>query len=121
YAGHVIDGVLPDDMQRGCSIKFPPCPTSYPWEALQGAVAQAELLHRASSDSWNWSGQAIRHAVQFLYDLSRQYPDGQWWPEDGVDGWPIWVVNHAYGTTFPTVTPRPGKNMGWTNWTHVQL
>jgi hypothetical protein len=118
--GQRIDGADPDDMRRGCGFQFPPCPTNYPWGALQGAVAQAELLHRAGYDSWNWSDQAVRRAVQFLFDLNQRYPDGGWWPEGDDDGWAIWVVNHAYSTTFPTVTPRPGKNMGWTEWTHTQ-
>jgi hypothetical protein len=116
--GHSIDGVLPDDMQRGCHLRWPPCRTGYPWEGLQGAVAQAELLHRAGYDTWNWSDQALRRAMQFYLDLSKQYPDGGWWRQDDDDGWTIWVVNRAYGTTFPTGTPNPGENMGWADWTH---
>jgi hypothetical protein len=119
--GRSIDGALPDDMRRGCALRWPPCPTGYPWEGLQGAVAQAELLHRASYDSWNWSDQAIRRAAQFYLDLSRQYPDGGWWPTtDKDDAWAVWVTNQAYGASFPTAPLRPGKNMGWTDWTHTQ-
>ena len=30
----------------------------------------------------------------------------------------VWIVNHAYGTSFPAALPaQPGKNMGWTDWT----
>jgi alginate lyase len=111
-----IDGALPEEMRRGCIFQFPPCPTGYPWEALQGVTVQAEILHRAGYDAWNWQDQAIRRAFQFLYDLDRRY--GGWWA-DSNDEWNVWMVNRAYGTRFPTRTPaKPGKIMGWTDWTH---
>ncbi len=117
--GRSIDGVIPDDMRRGCSITWPPCETNYPWEGLQGAVGQAELLRRAGFDSYGWSSQAIRRSVQFYLNLSQEYPGGEWWPDEGEDdAWTVWVVNRAYGTSFPTATVRPGKNMAWTDWTH---
>ena len=29
------------------------------------------------------------------------------------------MINHFYGTKFAAPTPsQPGKNMGWTDWTH---
>ena len=114
-----IDGVMPDDMRRGCAFQFPPCYTNYPWGALQGAVAQAEILSRQGYDTWSWSNQALRRAVQFLYNLSLRYPDGGWWAS-GDDQWIPWIINHRYGTHFPAVTPaQPGKNTGWTDWTHA--
>lgn len=115
-AGESIGGVLPDDMRRGCAFQFPPCPTDYCWEALQGATVMAEILHRAGYDAWNWQDKALFRAVHFLYDLNARY--GGWWAS-GDDEWNVWLVNHAYGTDFPTVTPaRYGKNIGWTDWTH---
>jgi alginate lyase len=115
--GQSLDGALPDDMRRGCSFQLPPCPTDYPWEAMQGATVQAEILHRAGYDAWSWQSQALRRAVQFLYDLDRSY--GGWWA-GGDDNWNVWLANHAYGTAFPTVLPaRAGKIMGWTDWTHA--
>ena len=39
------------------------------------------------------------------------------WPGD--DEWQPWLVNWAYGTDFTAVdSPRHGKNMGYTDWTH---
>ncbi|HKR98412.1 MAG TPA: hypothetical protein VJU79_02750, partial [Candidatus Dormibacteraeota bacterium] len=67
--GASIDGALPDDMRRGCSLRFPPCPTLYPWEAMQGAAEQAELLSRQGYDAWNWGDQALRRAAAFLFAL----------------------------------------------------
>jgi hypothetical protein len=117
--GESIDGVIPDDMRRGGGFRFPPAHTNYPWGALEGAVMTVEILHRQGYDTWNWGDQALRRAVQFLFGLSRRYPKAGWWAA-GDDCWTVWVVNRAYGASFPTVTPaRPGKNMAWTDWTHA--
>jgi hypothetical protein len=115
--GESIDGVIPDDMRRGCAFQFPPCPTGYPWEALQGATVQAEILSRQGYDAWNWQDQALRRAVQFLHDLDARY--GGWWVSND-DEWNVWLVNSAYGTSFTTESPAGlGKIMAWTDWTHA--
>jgi len=109
--GHSIDGAQPEEMRRGGKFRWPPKKTNYPWGALQGALVQAELLHRAGYNVWEWEDRALLRAVNFLYDID-------WLPE-GDDVWQPWLINYAYNTTFPAVTPsRPGKNMGWTDWTH---
>jgi ADP-ribose pyrophosphatase YjhB (NUDIX family) len=115
--GESISGALPDDMRRGCAFQMPPCRTNYPWGALQGALVQAEILHRQGYDAWNWQDQALLRAVSYLAELDRRYDD--WWA-GGDDQWSIWLVNRAYGTHFPAVSPaRPGKIMAWTDWTHA--
>lgn len=112
--GHRIDGAIPDDMQRGGKFRWPPQYTNYPWGALEGALVQAALLSRAGYDSWNWSDQALLRATQFLDELDRE--ERGWWAE-GDDEWMPWLVNHAYGVNFRTITPaQPGKNLGWTDW-----
>jgi hypothetical protein len=109
--GQNIDGVLPDDMRRGGPLRFPPGKTKYVWEALQGAIVQAEILYRAGYDTWEWEDRAILRAVEFLYRIG--------WKAEGDDTWQIWLVNRRYGTSLPTSDKaRPGKNMGWTDWTH---
>ncbi|MCI0395016.1 MAG: alginate lyase family protein, partial [Chloroflexi bacterium] len=111
--GHLIGGAQPEEMRRGGPFQWPPEETGYPWEALQGAIVQAQLLYRAGYNTWEWQDQALRRAAQFLYDLG--------WPPTGDDEWQPWLLNYAYGPTFPATTPaRPGKNMGWTDWTHSQ-
>jgi Alginate lyase len=113
--GHSIDGAMPDDMRRGCSFQWPPCATGYAWEALQGATVQARLLSRAGFDAWNWQNKAMFRTIQFLYNLNKEV--GGWWAESD-DEWAPWVINKAYGSSFPTVSPASsGKNMGWTDWT----
>ncbi len=115
--GQSIDGALPDDMRRGCGLRFPPCPTLYPWEAMQGAVVQAELLSRQGYDAWNWGHQALRRAAAFLFDLHRRYGAQEWGAPAG-DAWIPWLLNARYGTHLPTTAPAPpGKGMGFTDWT----
>jgi len=113
-SGYLIDGALPDDMRRGCSFRMPPCHTGYPWGAMEGALIQAQLLSRAGYDSWAWSDYALLRAVRFLQELDHSY--GGWWAT-GDDTWQPWLINRAYGTSFPAVLDRPGKSMGWAAWT----
>ncbi|MEO8626855.1 MAG: alginate lyase family protein [Betaproteobacteria bacterium] len=115
-SGHSIDGALPDDMRRGCSFKWKPCSTGYAWEAMQGAVVQAQLLSRAGYDSWHWSDNAMFRATMFLYKLNEEV--GGWWAT-GDDKWQPYLIDKAYGANFPLSAPgSAGKNMGWTDWTH---
>jgi hypothetical protein len=110
------DGALPEEMRRGCAPSDPPCRTGYPWEALQGAVLEADLLARHGYDAWSWSDQALRRAVAFLQRLDARY--GGWWTS-GDDGWVPWTVDAAYGASFPTTAPAgKGKNLAFTDWVY---
>jgi hypothetical protein len=115
--GLSLDGALPDDMRRGCPLRVPPCPTKYPWEAMQGAVAQAEILARRGYDAFGWQHQALRRAAEFLYGLHRRFGASQWFIPPS-DAWIPWVLNARYGTRLPTRTPvPPGRGIGYTDWT----
>jgi hypothetical protein len=61
--GFLIDGALPEEMRHGCPFQIPPCPTGYPWGALQGIVVEAMILYRQGYDVWNWDDQAILRMV----------------------------------------------------------
>jgi hypothetical protein len=111
--GHSLDGALPEEMRRGGRFRWPPKYTNYAWGALQGALVQAEILSRAGYPAWEWQDQALRRAAEFLHDLD--------WEPEADDAWQPWLLNFAYGTRYPTDSPaRPGKNMGWTDWTHAR-
>lgn len=113
-SGHSIDGAIPDDMRRGCSFNWPPCATNYPWGALEGATVMAELLYRQGYDAYNWSDQALKRATAFLFQVGGSFNPS------GDDVYMPWIINHAYGTSYGTSSPvPPGKNMGWTDWTHA--
>lgn len=113
-SGYSIDGALPDDMRRGCAFQMPPCRTNYPWGAMEGALIQAQLLSRAGYDSWAWQDYALLRAAHFLAELDHSY--GGWWAS-GDDTWQPWLINRAYGVSFPAVLDRPGKSMAWAAWT----
>lgn len=111
--GHSLDGALPEEMRRGGPFQWPPADTPYPWEGLQGAVVQAQILYRAGYPTWDWENKALLRAVQFLYDMG--------WSPVSDDEWTPCLVNFAYQTEFSTdLSAKPGKNMGWTCWTHVR-
>ena len=107
--GHSIDGVLPDDQRRAGGFSWPAPKENYVWEALQGAVVQAELLSRAGYDAWNWSDKALWRAFAWEYSVNS-------FAAQGDDTWQIYVINHAYGTNFPTMGGSTGKNMDYTDW-----
>jgi hypothetical protein len=110
--GRSIDGVLPDDQRRGGAFEWPPPNENYVWEALQGAHAQAVILSRAGYDVWNWEDRALLRAVRWLHEQND-------FPAVGDDTWQPHLVNFYYGTSFPAPVPsRPGKNLGFTDWTH---
>jgi PKD repeat protein len=112
--GLSIDGALPEEMRRGCRFTVPPCPTTYPWGAFQGVLLAAEVLHRQGYDVWNWEDRALPRAVDFVRDLDLAY--GGWWAK-GDDVWQPWLINHAFGTSYPTVPVTSlGKTFGWTDW-----
>jgi hypothetical protein len=114
-SGVDIDGAIPDDMRRGCAFQSVPCHTNYAWEALQGVVVQAELLSRHGQPAFAWSANAILRAAKYLDRLDNQY--GGWWAASD-DKWQPWIINHAYGTSFPASHGGPGKVMGWTDWVY---
>jgi hypothetical protein len=112
--GHSIDGVLPDDQRRAGGFTWPPTKENYVWEALQGAIVQATLLSRVYGLlPFNASNRALHRAVTWLHEECK-------FPAEGDDTWIPHLVNWAYGSTFPAPIPSsPGKNMGWTDWTHA--
>jgi hypothetical protein len=112
--GHNIDGVLPDDQRRDGGFRWPPPKENYVYGALQGALAAANILHRAGYDTWNWQDQALLRAYKWLYEQAN-------FPAAGDDLWQLPLVDFVYGTHYWDGTPvGHGKNMGWTDWTHAQ-
>ncbi|NUM65113.1 hypothetical protein HUU39_07515 [candidate division KSB1 bacterium] len=110
--GRNIDGVLPDDQRRGGPFRWPPPQENYVYEALQGALVQAVILHRAGYPVWEWQDQALLRAFVWLHAQAN-------FPATGDDSWQTHLINHFYHTDFPAPVPsRPGKNAGWTDWTH---
>jgi hypothetical protein len=111
--GQSIDGVLPDDQRRAGGFAWPPPKENYVYGALQGALAQAVILHRAGYDVWSWQDQALLRAFRWLHERAA-------YPPEGDDEWQSPLIDFFYGTHYWDGTPtRPGKNAGWTDWTHA--
>ena len=109
--GHLLDGILPDDQRSGGSYAWPPEETGSVYEGLQGALAQAVILDSQGYDAFGWEDQALLRAFRWLHDEAGTTASGD-------DEWQPHVVNYFYGTDFPAAAPaRPGKNVGWTDWT----
>ena len=112
-AGRSIDGVLPDDQRRSGGFRWPPPHENYVYEALQGALAQAVMLTGAGYTPFEWGDRALLRAFRWLHDEAR-------YPAAGDDTWESHVVNFYYGAAFPAPVPsQPGKNVGFTDWTHA--
>jgi hypothetical protein len=112
-AGYPIDGVLPDDQRRSGTFVWPPPKENYCYTALQGAVVEAELLSRAGfSNVWHWQNDALLRAYAWLHLVAA-------FPPQGDDTWITPLIDYYYGTNlWDGSTTRPGKNVGWTDWTH---
>ena len=111
--GQNVDGVIPDDQRRAGPFEWPPPQENYVYEAMQGALAQAVILERRGFDVWSWEDEALRRVFVWLHDQAS-------FPATGDDGWEPWLVNRHYGTDFPAPLPSsPGKNVGYTDWTHA--
>lgn len=108
-----VGGILPDDQRRAGAYTWPPPKENYVYEGLQGAMAEAVILHRAGYDPFNWGNKALLRAFQWLQSQANFLATGD-------DTWLPYLVNYYYGKgTLPAASPtRPGKNVGWTDWTH---
>jgi alginate lyase len=119
--GHDMDGAQPQELARCGVFQWPPCHTIYAWGGVAGAMVTAEILRRQGySDVFEWQDRALLRVYQWLDRMTRV--DKWWWSEAiaGDDSWQPWLANYAFATRFPTVSPtRPGRNMGWTDWTHA--
>lgn len=112
--GHLTDGVLPDDQRRAGGFRWPPPKENYVYEALQGAIVQAAILHRAGYNSFDWGDKALLRAYQWLHEQAG-------FPPEGDDTWQLPLVDHFYGTRYwDGLITRCGKNMCWTDWTHMK-
>jgi alginate lyase len=113
-AGHSIDGVLPDDQRRSGPFRWPPPHENYVYGALQGALVQAVILDRAGYDVWEWQDRALLRAFRWLYTEAA-------YPARGDDSWEPHLINFYYPKALlPAPVPtEPGKNAGWTDWTHA--
>ncbi len=119
--GISISGVLPEDWRRNnYDFTWLPGVTGYMWEGIQGFVVNAVLFHRADLIDFSAGDEAVVRSLNILYGKGEaaQNTPVFYNPATGDDSWIPWLVNKYAGTAFPTTTAIPGKNMGYTDWTH---
>jgi hypothetical protein len=116
--GNIYDGIMPDDQRRdGCG--WPPSCANYVWGGLAGVLVQAQILYQSGYDVWNWENQAIKRTHVWLH--SADVKSSNWCAASGDNEWEPHIVNFFYNTSFPAPVPAgPGKNAGWTDWTHAK-
>lgn len=117
-SGQDVSGVIPEDWRRGGEFKWPPTLSGYMWEGVQGFTVSAVLLHRAGLVTFTSADNVLSRVLHQLMDPLNPLNPGINYQPSGDDTWIPWVVNYYAGTNFHTTTANPGKNMGWTDWTH---
>jgi hypothetical protein len=110
-AGHSVDGVIAEDQRRTGEYRWPAPKGSYPWEALQGAIVAGVVLDRAGLLPFNTGRNALVRAAKWLTVTNGN-------PAAGDDTWQPWLLNRYGGAGLSTQATTPGKNMGYTDWTH---
>lgn len=117
-----ISGVLPEDWRRAEEYKWPPSVSGYMWEGMQGHIVATIILHRAGLVPLASGDNALMRAMDILYHKGEAASNPSWTnPASGDDTWIPWVANFYFNEArYPTATASPGKNMGWTDWTHAR-
>ena len=93
--------------------------TQYPWVGLEGAVPAALVFARAGYPAWEVADAAIRRALDYRWFLRQTTGNSDWF--DGTrSNECVYLVNRAYGTTFPCSRPvAGGRTIGFSDWTHA--
>jgi hypothetical protein len=113
-----MDGAVGNDMYRGGPYSCTPGYTQYPWVGLEGSVPAAEILKRAGYPAFEIQSQAIRRAVEYLWQVREATADARWFDGRRANEI-IWLVNKEYGANFLFAGPASdGRTVGWTDWTH---
>tara|TARA_A100001201_G_scaffold143757_1_gene147258 strand:+ start:7538 stop:13726 length:6189 start_codon:yes stop_codon:yes gene_type:complete len=115
-----LSGVIPEDWRRDTTISdatiagftqlsdLDAVDTIYLWEAMQGFVVAAVLLHRARLIDIN-TATAVERAVTVLYDTSHDAV--------GDDTWIPPLLNQWLGLSLTETAVSEGKGMGYTDLT----
>ncbi len=113
-SSHDIGGVIPDDQRRGGSFTWPPFKENYVYTSTQGVLVAAVILHNQGYDVWNWGNKAIKRVFDWTHNVAKFPVNDR--KAGGNDGWQTYIINHYYGTNFPTASGSTGFNMAFTEW-----
>jgi hypothetical protein len=106
-----LDGAIVADISRSGGLRWPPGRSGrlYTLESLQGLSLQAELLHMAGYNAWEWGNRGLLRAARFLERAGG-------WNEHRVHFHVAWLVNERYRLQIPTRPASFGRAFGYTDW-----
>jgi hypothetical protein len=81
----------------------------YVSEAMQGYAVQGLLLRRAGYDAWGVNDRQVLRVAEF----QRRFGI---WNYHSTSYYAAWIINDAYGTTFPAQPAGYGRTFGFTDW-----
>jgi hypothetical protein len=117
-SGIDLDGAVPLDISRGsAALQWPPAPNGimYTLETLAGYSLQAELLYQNGfPDAWEVQDEALRRMADVV--SRSDAAGGPGWNPGRVQLHIPWLLNHRYGTDYPTVPAEYGRSLGYTDW-----
>jgi hypothetical protein len=100
-----LDGIVPEDMQRGEPGAFDGSSytswshTNYPWETIQGLATAARVLERRGYPVWSLGDSAILRAVERYNRLADESGNLEWAARTGnARAWVLPFVDDAYGS-----------------------
>jgi hypothetical protein len=106
--GANVDGMPVEDAAR--EDRFPDPHPGYVNEAMQGYALQALLLERAGYAAFDVNDRQVLRVAEYQqrWGIWNAHPTGYY---------VAWIINHAYGTDFPTESDTSGgRAFGWTDW-----
>jgi hypothetical protein len=104
--GMNLDGAPVEDASRS---PYPVPHAGYVTEGFEGYVVQAMLLQNQGYDAWNAGSQRMKRVADFQlrFGIFNYHPVGYHI---------AWMLNHFYGTSYPTVRAGYARVFGYTDW-----
>jgi hypothetical protein len=104
--GMNLDGAPVEDASRN---PYPHPHAGYVTEGFEGYVVQAMLLKNQGYDAWNAGSERMKRVADFQlrFYIFNYHPVGYHI---------AWMLNHFYGTSYPTMPAGYGRLFGYTDW-----
>lgn len=108
--------IIPEDWRRDpTGTEFTPNPkrNGYMWDVVQGLLVTATVLHEHKLVDISTADNAMEGVIDTLYRFG--------FPPEGDDLWLVPLINYLFNRDLPVTISNPGKNLGYTYWTHANL
>jgi hypothetical protein len=104
--GMNLDGAPVEDASRN---PYPVPHAGYVTEGFQGYVVQAMLLQNQGYDAWNAGSERMKRVADFQLRFGI-------FNYNSVGYHIAWMLNHFYGTSYPTVRAGYARVFGYADW-----